>query len=87
MIHVREICVFYLTESIICLCPQCNIQVHSLDVFKAHRYEQIEVMVRHLNFYYSNTVKPVSSSLALSIFFLLSSDIFTSINPLTPKSV
>ncbi|XP_022808069.1 uncharacterized protein LOC111345078 [Stylophora pistillata] len=31
-------------DRIICLCPQCNIQVHSLDVFKAHRYEQIEVL-------------------------------------------
>ncbi|XP_078344237.1 uncharacterized protein LOC144629867 [Oculina patagonica] len=33
-------------ESVIHLCPQCNIQVHSLDVFRAHRVEPLELKGR-----------------------------------------
>lgn len=33
-------------ESIINLCAQCNIQVHSLDVFRAHKVELLEVKAK-----------------------------------------
>ncbi|KAK2566863.1 hypothetical protein P5673_008616 [Acropora cervicornis] len=32
-------------DSIINVCAQCNIQVHSLDVFRAHRVEQLVIKV------------------------------------------
>ena len=35
----------FLADSVINLCAQCNIQVHSLDVFRAHKVEQIIIKV------------------------------------------
>lgn len=53
MYHVWCGVVFcYLSDSVINLCPQCNIQVHSLDVFRAHKVEHIEVKVKK-NYMYS----------------------------------
>ena len=37
-------------DSIINVCAQCNIQVHSLDVFRAHRVEQLVIKVCFIAF-------------------------------------
>ena len=39
-----------ISDSVVNLCPQCNIQVHSLDIFRAHKVEPIESKVRIVMF-------------------------------------